>query len=259
MKRFLVFLLSIVPALMTLAQEEHKLTRELLEEQRRDSVAAHLIDMPIGTSPMSRIDMMPSYTVPWAFGGPGVWSLHEGLNAEVGFSVSGSFGKNRIKGAGFGEHFAAAYAMPLTKDKRWVGAFGVYADRLDWGTYRRTEAGIAGIIGYNVNDWCNLYVYGTYNFVPGQNNCGPNPFAYGRGYYGYYGCGGYGMWDPYANLKARIGAAAQFKLSEKASITLSFEHDIYDNNPLPTIPKQTSNFGGEGPGGAPQGGNGRSF
>lgn len=226
-----------------------KLTRELLDDARREDEAAYLVDLPLGRSPLADIDRMPTCTFfsPWSYGGPTTWRLHEGFNAEVGFSVSGSFGKNRIKGAGFGEHFAAAYAMPFGKDKRWIGAVGLYADRLDWGSYHRTEAGIAGVLGYNVNDWCNLYVYGAYNFVPGVDN-GPNPYALRYPYWGglgYMGYGGYGCgypFDPYANLRGRIGGAAEFKVGNAATITVAFEHDFYDKGPsLPVVPPQPDN------------------
>lgn len=225
-----------------------KLTRELLDDARREDEAAYLVDLPLGRSPLADIDRMPACTFfsPWSLGGPTSWRLHEGFNAEVGFSVSGSFGKNRIKGAGFGEHFAAAYALPFGKDKRWIGAVGLYADRLDWGTYHRTEAGIAGVLGYNVNDWCNLYVYGAYNFVPGVDS-GPNPFALRYPYWGVHGYGcGYGLgypFDPYANLRGRIGGAAEFKVGSAATITVAFEHDFYDNSSMrvPCAPPPSSN------------------
>lgn len=220
-----------------------KLTHELLAEARRDSAAVRIIDLPLAGSPASRLDMMPAaafygpWVAPWGVGGPYAWSLHEGFNARVGFSVSAGLGKHRPKGAGFGEHFAAAYAVPFGKDKRWIGALGVYADRLDWGSYHRTEAGIAGIIGYSVNDWCNLYAYGAYNAIPGHAS-GPNPFALRYGGLG-YGCGpwGYGAClDPYANLRGRVGVAAEFKVSPSFSFSVGFEHDFYDSpNIVPVV------------------------
>lgn len=245
------------------AANRPRLTYEILaEEQRRSEAERTVAILPIG-SRLSRLDMETPfyYHNPWTLGGPSTMALHEGLNVEVGFSVSSSLGSNRMKGAGFGEHIAAAYAMPFGTKSRWMGAFGVYADRLDWGGYNRTEAGISGLIGYRVNDWCNLYVYGQYNFVPGRDS-GPNPYAYsyascspfGYGYpygygYGYpYGCGygypyGYGYdpycspYGPYANLKGRIGAAAEFKIGESGHLTISVEHSVYDNgNMWPVAP-----------------------
>lgn len=255
MKRIANILLAafaIAPAAM--AQEDvecPRLAHDILVDEQRERDAEVLVDLPMGRSVRSQLDMAPSYAFasPWAHGaGPGYWRLHEGFNAEVGFSVSGAFGKGSPKGAGFGEHIAAAYAMPFGKDKRWIGAFGVYADRLDWGGYNRTEAGISGMLGYHVNDWCDLYVYGSYNFVPGTDNGGPNPYAYAYGPWGYspwgyggycgWGYGGYGHYGPYGygpygydaynNLRGRVGAAAQFKLGENSHLTVAFEYSNYD-------------------------------
>lgn len=163
--------------------------------------------------------------MPWM---PGTysWPLHEGFNAEVGLSVSASFGKHRRKGAGFGEHFAAAYAMPFGKDRRWMGAIGLYVDRMDWGNWHDTEAGIAGMLGYRVNEWCSLYLYGAYNFMP-------SPYSYGYPVCPMYYGGMPGVWDvpaydAYGRLKGRIGAAAQFKLGKAAAITVAVEHDFIE-------------------------------
>lgn len=262
MKRIVSLMLFVVAAALSAAAQDSiatpRLSRDILEESRRDSAAAHIVALPLAGSPASYIDMMPAHAFfsPWSYYGPASWSLHEGFNAQVGFSVSAGLGKHRPKGAGFGEHIAAAYAVPFGKDKRWIGAIGLYANRLDWGTYHRTEAGIAAALGYSVNDWCNLYAYGSYNFVPG-NDSGPNPYAlryyggpygYGYGPHGYgcgpfgYGGGPYGYWsnspyDPYNNLRGRIGAAAEFKVGSSATITVAFEHDFYDNNrALPVAP-----------------------
>lgn len=232
-------------------QNRTRLTYEILaEDQRRSEAERTVAVLPMG-SRLSRLDMESPfiYHCPWSLGAPSMMALHEGLNVEVGFSVSAS---NRMKGAGLGEHIAAAYALPFGKDRRWMGAFGIYADRLDWGGYNRTEAGFSGVLGYRVNDWCNLYVYGSYNFVPGRDN-GYSPYAYNYasayGPYGYgyhpYGFGGYGYspfgyYDPYgycdpygygayANLRGRIGAAAEFKIGDSGHFTISVEHTVYDN------------------------------
>lgn len=231
-------------------QNRTRLTYEILAEAQRRSEAERTVAvLPMG-SRLGRLDMESPfmYHCPWTLGGPSMMPLHEGLNLEVGFSVSAS---NRMKGAGLGEHIAAAYALPFGKDRRWMGAFGVYANRLDWGGYNRTEAGFSGVLGYRVNDWCDLYVYGSYNFVPGRVD-GYNPYLYncaypygygmpygygGFGYGGYgYGYGGFGYgYDPYcydpfyANLRGRIGAAADFKIGESGHLTISVQHSVYDN------------------------------
>ena len=205
-------------------------------------------------------DAGTTIALPWA-DGRYPWVLHEGFNAEVGMSVSASFGKNRRKGVGFGEHLALAYAMPFGKDKRWIGAVGVYAARSDWGSWNQTEAGIAGLLGYRAADWCNLYVYGTYNFVPGGQHYGRYPYD------GWYGCYG-GPWgndwiscpyDPYANLRGRIGAAAEFKIGRNANISVAFEHDFYDNSRMPVVPVKPNPQHNPVRNGATEGGNHRVF
>ena len=210
---------------------------------------------------LQNADTGTTIALPWS-DGRYPWVLHEGFNAEVGMSVSASFGKNRRKGAGFGEHLAMAYAMPFGKDKRWVGAVGVYAARRDWGSWNQTEAGIAGLLGYRAADWCNLYVYGAYNFVPGGQHYGRYPYE------GRYGCCG-GPWgsawstspyDPYANLRGRIGAAAEFKIGRNASISVAFEHDFYDNtHHMPVLPAMPNLQPNPGRNGATEGGNHRTF
>ena len=210
---------------------------------------------------LQNADTGTTIALPWS-DGRYPWVLHEGFNAEVGMSVSASFGKNRRKGAGFGEHLAMAYAMPFGKDKRWVGAVGVYAARSDWGAWNQTEAVIAGLLGYRAADWCNLYVYGTYNFVPGGQHYGRYPYD------GWYGCYG-GPWgnawntcpyDPYANLRGRIGAAAEFKIGRNASISVAFEHDFYDNtHHMPVLPAMPNLQPNPGRNGATEGGNHRTF
>ena len=241
MKRYIALILLLTAFVAPVAAQEDasrpKLTHEILEESRRESEAARVIDRPMGTDSISRDVCDRQYTIysPWAFGGPASWSLHEGLNVSAGFSVTAGLGKHRPKGAGFGEHLAATYATSFGKDKRWIGAIGIYANRFDWGSYHGTEAGIAGIVGYHVNDWCNLYAYGTYNFVP-MTSGGPNPYALRYGCYPYsYGtdC----VFDPYARLRGRIGAAAEFKIGSNAAISVAFEHDFFDNRTiLPVVP-----------------------
>lgn len=252
MKRLMHILFSIFAAApVAVAQEERpRLAHDILAEEQHDAEGSVLVDLPMGRSMSSQLDMLPSYscTSPWTRGaGLGYWRLHEGLNAEVGFSVSGAFGKGSPQGVGLGEHIAAAYAMPFGKDKRWIGAFGISADRLDWGGYNSTTVGLNGLLGYHVNDRVNLYVWGTYNFVTRQSG-GPNPYAYAYGPWGYspWGYGGYAGWGyggygygpygygPYgydlnANLRSRIGAAAEFKLGDRSSMTVSFEYSRYED------------------------------
>lgn len=243
MKRIALSTLLLTACAAPVAAQEDasrpKLAHEILEESRRDSQSARLIDMPVGTDSISRDVCDRQYLIysPWALGGPAAWSLHEGLNASVGFSVTAGLGKHRPKGAGFGEHFAAAYATSFGKEKRWVGVLGLYANRFDWGSYHGTEAGFAGILGYNVNEWCNLYAYGTYNFVP-RSDYGLHPCALRYGWGGYpMGYGSCTPFGPYGQLRGRIGAAAEFKIGSHAAISIAVERDFYDQRQaLPVAP-----------------------
>lgn len=188
------------------------------------------------------------------------WALHEGLNAEVGMSVSASFGKNRRKGVGFGEYLTLAYAKPFGKDKRWMGAAGLYVSRADWGRWHQTEAGIAGMLGYRVNDWCNLYAYGAFNLAPGGQYGGCYPYG---GYCG--GVGGlWGGWDaypydPYARLRGKVGAAVEFKVGRNVAIGVAFEHGFYEDNRLPVPPAKPDLRHNPNHRGASEGGNHRGF
>lgn len=220
MKRPLILLqLLAALAVPAAAQEVNslpKLADELLEEVHCDSAATALIAAPAETdSLLQPVPYRPLVLcTPWGLGDPGMWSLHEGLNANVGFSVSVGLGKNSPSGAGFGEHFAAAYATSFGKYKRWVGALGFYVNRLDWDRFHNTEAGVAGLLGYHVNDRCSLYAYGNYNILPTSPH-GLTPYAMRYGVYP----GGWGTaypFDPYSQLRSSIGAAVEFKLGDDA-------------------------------------------
>lgn len=220
MKRTAILLLLLavlaVPAAAQEVTSRPRLLPEIQTAERCDSATIRLIDTPLESDSLSQAASFRPLVLctPWSLGGPGMWSLHEGLNANVGFSVSVGLGKHSPSGAGFGEHFAAAYATPFGKDKRWVGALGFYVNRLDWDRFHNTEAGVAGLLGYRVNDRCSVYAYGTYNFLPDLSH-GPNPYVMRYGAYP----GGWGTaypFDPYSQLRSSIGAAVEFKLGDDA-------------------------------------------
>ena len=73
--------------------------------------------------------------------GMGWWPLHEGLNAQVELSLSTGFGHHRLRGVGFGQSTALAYAMPL--NERFSVAAGLYAMHMDWDGISRTQGGVA--------------------------------------------------------------------------------------------------------------------
>lgn len=136
------------------------------------------------------------------------WRLHEGFNAQFGMSLSAAFGHGAPRGVGFGQHAAFAYALPA--GKRLSFAAGVYAANMDWGGLRRTEGGVAGIIGYRLSDAVSLYAYATKRFTPDEygHRCGMFPVF---------------LYEP----KERIGAMAEIKLGKSAMIQVSVERDGY--------------------------------
>lgn len=168
------------------------------------------------TAPMYDI---ASPALPGPFGG---WRLHQGLNAQIGLSVTAGIGKGSPRGVGFGQTAAFAYVFPLSK-KLSIAA-GVYARNMDWGAYRSTDVGFAGTLAYRPSERVSLYLYGTKSFMPRA----------GRGRYGYFG-------EPwYDNFKDRIGAAAEFKIGENASIGVSVEYGHGDAPRMPAAPARPS-------------------
>lgn len=138
------------------------------------------------------------------------WRLHEGFNAQFGLSMSAALGKNTPRGVGFGQTAAFAYVVPITR--KFSIATGVYASNWDWGTWHRTDVGIAGVMAYEVNERINLYVYGSKSFLPRLSNQ-----TFRR--------------DPFHAFlemqRDRIGAAAEFKIGQNAMIGVSVEHSSY--------------------------------
>lgn len=138
------------------------------------------------------------------------WRLHKGLNAQFSLSVSAGLGKHAPKGVGFGQSAAFAYVLPL--NSRFSIAAGIYAANMNWGSWRQTDVGFAGVLAYRVNENINLYAYGSKTFMPRNN-----PFAFRH--------------DPfpvfYDRPRDRIGAAAEFKIGNNAVIGVSVEHRSY--------------------------------
>lgn len=139
------------------------------------------------------------------------WRLHEGFNAQFGMSLTAGIGKHAPKGVGFGQSAAFAYVMPLTK--RLSVAAGITATNFDWGSWRRTDVGIGGVLAYQVNDNISLYAYGQKTFLPRTTT--------------------WSQWrrDPFPTFldipRDRFGAAAEFKIGEKAVIGVSVERSSY--------------------------------
>lgn len=63
----------------------------------------------------------------WGFNN---WTLHKGLNVNLGASVFAAFGKGAPKGAGFAQDLSMMYALPLTK--RLTLAIGGWVSNAYW-------------------------------------------------------------------------------------------------------------------------------
>lgn len=147
--------------------------------------------------------------------GMGWWPLHEGLNAQVELSLSTGFGHHRLRGVGFGQSTALAYAVPL--NERFSVAAGLYAMHMDWDGISRTQGGVAAALCYRLTDRVNLYAYGSKAFTPDTGLLR---------YPLYHAATLYAPW-PYVIPRERIGAMAEFKIGEAATIAVSVEHHKY--------------------------------
>ena len=136
------------------------------------------------------------------------WRLHEGFNAQLGLSTSFGVGRNRMKGVGFGQSAAFAYALPI--GKRWSVAASLYAQNMDWGNYHLRDVGVGAVAAFRATERINLYGYVTHSFV--------------RPDWQRAGC----LYSPFMDyVRTRVGAMAEFKIGENAFIGISVEHDRY--------------------------------
>lgn len=78
------------------------------------------------------------------------WSLHKGLNVNLGASVFAAFGKGAPSGAGFAQDVSLMYALPLSK--RLTLALGGWVEHLTWSGEQFTEGGLNAVLGYKFNE-----------------------------------------------------------------------------------------------------------
>lgn len=177
----------------------------------------------------------PPFYQPWAFHAPALltdfdsWQLHRGFNAQLGLSVTAGFGKYAPRSVGFGQNAAFMYVAPITP--RLTVAGGLYVNNLDWGGYRQTEAGVTAMAAYRVNDFVNIYAYGSKRLTSPSRN-------FGFGLYPY-------LWDNSADY--RYGAGVNVKVGKAADIQLNVEmrHDKLPDNRyfVPNNPNNKLNNG----------------
>lgn len=138
------------------------------------------------------------YPLDWC--GAYSWSLHKGLNVNVGASVFATFGNSAWRGTGFGQNISAMYAIPVTG--KLSVAVGGYLNNLYWTHSSWTDAGLNAVIGYKFDEHWEGYLYGQKSLA---NRRMPFPL---------YDIG---------NIGDRIGAAVKYNFSPSFSIQVSVE------------------------------------
>ena len=124
------------------------------------------------------------------------WQLHSGLNAQLGTSVTVGFGKHSPRGVGIGTHAAS-----LTPKLSLAG--GISSETLDWGGIKLRNAELIGVAAYKVNDFMNVYAYGSKSLLDDkQRRIRPYP-SFGRD---------------------RWGGAVDFSLGKNVFVQFGFEH-----------------------------------
>ncbi len=134
------------------------------------------------------------------------WSasgLHRGLNLSLGASVFAQFGKHARGGAGFAQHIAALYAVPLTS--RLSLAVGGYLNHVNWDHNSVHDAGLTAVLGYQFDEHWEAYLYAQKSLVSSEH----------MPYY-LYDMGAVGD---------RIGAAVKYNFNPSFSIQVSVEHN----------------------------------
>ena len=97
------------------------------------------------------------------FSGLGNWSLHEGINMNLGTSVFGSWGGSKYLGTGFTQDISMMYAMPLSS--KLSLAVGGYFSNMFFAHDSYRSAGLSGVLSYRFNDHWEAYVYGQKSLV----------------------------------------------------------------------------------------------
>lgn len=151
------------------------------------------------------------------------WQLHEGFNAHVSMNVMAGWGKHAPSGAGFGQNLSLAYAKPI--NDRLSLAVGLYANNLNWGRLTGSDVGLAAVVRYQANDWLRLYGYASQNITASRR-----PEALPLHPYSLYAP------YPFAQPDTRVGAAAEIKLGERASLTIQVDYVRYNAPDSPIAP-----------------------
>lgn len=139
----------------------------------------------------------------YAWGGYDLWELHGGFNAQLHMSVTGSFGRNRFPGVGFGTGVSAMYARRLT-EKLTVAAGGYY-NRLSWNGFHDNRVGLTVLAGYQLTEKISVYAFGSKSLIPSASRRMLFPM-------------------PYMNdFNTRLGGMLHVKLSDAVSVSVGVE------------------------------------
>lgn len=147
------------------------------------------------------INAYPLYGAGWTD-----WSLHKGLNVNIGTSVFAVLGKHSpYKGAGFGQNISMMYAIPVTN--KLSIALGGYFANTSWSHDSYRDAGFNAVLGYRFDEHWEAYIFGQKSLV---NKRMPLP-----------------LYDV-SGLGDRIGAAVKYNFSPSFSIQVSVSSSKYN-------------------------------
>lgn len=153
--------------LSTEATAEGSRVPTLMTEQVAD-LRSSIAPLPYDSLHLPRLNwrgQMPLTMYPyWGwFSGMGNWTLHEGLNMNLGTSVFGSWGGSKYLGTGFTQDISMMYAMPLSS--KLSLAVGGYFSNMFFAHDSFRSAGLSGVLSYRFNDHWEAYVYGQKSLV----------------------------------------------------------------------------------------------
>lgn len=159
---------------------------------------------------------------------PAAFSLHDGLNINVGTSVFAGWGGKHYRGTGFTQDIDLTYVSRLSP--KTTLAVGAYVDNTLWRGSNYTVAGIRALLNYQIDDHWSAYAFVQKAATSGNiRHLG----AYGYGYYpslGFYGYDGLsygGRFGGGSRYMDRVGAGLRYEWGKwnQNSIQIQVEMD----------------------------------
>jgi hypothetical protein len=170
------------------------------QKQAMTDTMALPVDESLGLPLFNSYNALPMSMPMYSWGGYNLWSLHPGLNASFGMSVTVGLGKNSYPGAGFAHDLALMYATKLSG--RFTLAVGGYYNHLSWNGADYHDAGVSAVLGYHIDDRWDACVYGQKSLLAPRM---PRPLM------------------DMGDLGDKIGAMVTYKITPSASISVSVE------------------------------------